>query len=124
LSSITGDKPQKSKCLKPKISTISLEEAPMPIVKVYNPIGEVYESAQDIGQTSANRPTSLNGKVMGFIDDMKPNAGAFLKFIEGFMKKDYQIPTTHIVRKFLTPNMAIADELDSSVSAVVVAWGD
>jgi len=94
------------------------------IVSVYNPIGKVYESGQDMGQTSAIRPTSLNGKVLGFIDDMKPNAGPFLKFIEGFAKSDYRIPSTHMVRKYLTPNMAIAHELDPSVAAVVVAWGD
>lgn len=96
----------------------------MTIVKVYNPIGNAFKSEQDTGQTAATRPSSLNGEVLGFIDDMKPNAGAFLKFIEGFAKSDYLIPSTHAVRKYLTPNMAIAHELDPSVTAVVVAWGD
>lgn len=105
-------------------STPSLEEAPVAIVRVYNPIGKVFEPEQDAGLTTANRPASLNGNVLGFIDDMKPNAGAFLKFIEGFAKSDHLIPSTHTVRKYLTPNMAIAHELDPSVSAVVVAWGD
>lgn len=96
----------------------------MAIVRVYNPIGKVCEPEQDAGQTTVNRPASLNGNVLGFIDDMKPNAGTFLKFIEGFAKSDYLIPSTHTVRKYLTPNMGIAHELDPSVSAVVVAWGD
>lgn len=96
----------------------------MTIISVYNPIGNVYESEQDKVQTAVTRPASLNGKVLGFIDDMKPNAGPFLKFIEGFAKSNYLIPSTHTVRKYLTPNMAIAHELDPSVAAVVVAWGD
>lgn len=96
----------------------------MAIVSVYNPIGDVFTPEQEKGQTAATRPASLNGKVLGFIDDMKPNAGPFLKFIEGFAKRDYLIPSTHTVRKYVTPNMAIAHELDPSVAAVVVAWGD
>ena len=96
----------------------------MPIVKVYNPIGSVFESEKEASQTAVNRSATLNGKVMGLIDNMKPNAGAFLKFIEGFLKKDYQIPSTHTARKYLTTNMAIAQELDPTVEAVVIAWGD
>ena len=96
----------------------------MALVSVYNPIGEVFEPEQDKVETPAVRPASLNGKVLGFIDDMKPNAGPFLRFIEGFAKSDYLIPSTHTVRKYLTPNMAIAHELDPSVTTAVVAWGD
>ena len=96
----------------------------MAIVRVFNPIGKVCEPQPDAGQTTVKRPASLNGSVLGFVDAMKPNAGMFLKFIEGFAKSDYLIPSTYTVRKYLTPNMAIAHELDPSVSAVVVAWGD
>lgn len=96
----------------------------MTIVKVCNPIGKVFESEPEAGQPAAIRLESLNGKVLGFIDDMKPNAGPFLKFIETFAKNDHLIPSTHTVRKYLTPNMAIAHELDPSVAAAVVAWGD
>jgi len=96
----------------------------MPIVKVYNPIGNVFESEKEARHTVVTRSASLNGKILGLIDDMKPNAGAFLKFIEGFMKNDYLISSTHTARKYLTTNMAIAHELDPSVEAVVVAWGD
>jgi hypothetical protein len=94
------------------------------IVSVYNPIGKVFEPEQNKAETPAVRPASLNGKVLGFIDDMKPNAGPFLKFIEAFARSDYLIPAAHTVRKYLTPNMAIAHELDPSVAAAVVAWGD
>ncbi len=96
----------------------------MTIVRVYNPIGITVDSGQDKREAAAPRPASLNGKILGFIDDMKPNAGAFLKFIEGFIRNDHLIPTTHTARKYLTPNMAIAQELDPSVEAVVVGWGD
>ena len=96
----------------------------MTIVKVYNPIGSIFKSEEGKRHAVVTRSASLDGKVLGFIDDMKPNAGAFLKFIKGFIKKDYQISSTHTARKYLTTNMAIAHELDPSVEAVVVAWGD
>ena len=92
----------------------------MALVKVYNPIGVV----QDMGVVIVDRPKTLNGRVIGFIDDMKPNAGPFLKFIESYITNEFLIPSTYTVRKSLTPNMAIAHELDPSVTAAVVAWGD
>ena len=96
----------------------------MKSVKVYNPIGNVFQSEEEMKQTVVTRAASLNGKILGFIDAMKPNAGVFLRFIEGFIKNDFSIPSTHTARKHLTPNMAIAHELDPSVEAVLVAWGD
>jgi hypothetical protein len=67
---------------------------------------------------------SLTSKFLGFIDDMKPNAGAFLRFIEELMKEEHRLRDVQTVRKNLTPNMAIAHELDETVQGAVVAWGD
>jgi len=98
-------------------------EKKMVLVKVHNPIGKAYESEQKEIKV-VKRLDTLSGKIIGFIDDMKPNAGSFLKYIEEFLKNDYRTPATYRVRKYLTPNMAIAQELDSSVQGVVIAWGD
>ncbi|MCZ6843504.1 MAG: hypothetical protein O7G32_11825 [SAR324 cluster bacterium] len=92
-------------------------------VVLYNPVGEIDAAGRDAGQ-AGERLGLLANKVIGFIDDMKPNAGQFLKIIEELMKADHPIPATHTVRKKLTPNMAIAHDLDSSVQGAVVAWGD
>ena len=92
-------------------------------ITVYNPVGEVEPPAQSEHQIG-ERLGSLADKVIGFIDDMKPNAGAFLKLIEQSIKEDYPVSATHTVRKTLTSTMAIAHELDSSVQGAVVAWGD
>ena len=95
----------------------------MMLVKVHNPIGKAYGAEQKELKV-VKRLDTLSGKIIGFIDDMKPNAGSFLKYIEKFIKNDYRTPVTYKVRKHLTPNMAIAHELDSSVQGVVIAWGD
>lgn len=92
-------------------------------ITVYNPVGEVETLAQSERQIG-ERLGSLANKVIGFIDDMKPNAGTFLKLIEQSIKEEYPVSATHTVRKTLTSNMAAAQDLDSSVQGAVVAWGD
>ncbi|MEE8397125.1 MAG: hypothetical protein V3S29_13800 [bacterium] len=93
----------------------------MEITRVHNPVGR---SAAGQGMPTGARLDSLAGKVIGFIDDMKPNAGLFLRHIETMLKEEFQPPATHTVKKTLTSCMAIANELDESVEAVVIAWGD
>lgn len=95
----------------------------MSVMHVYNPVGKPFNSGDKKHRTS-ERLGSLNGKMIGFIDAMKPNAGLFLKFLEGLIKAQNLIPSTDTVRKNITPNMAMAHELDPSVEGVVVAWGD
>lgn len=95
----------------------------MTLTTVYNPIGEVEPPEVSEGQIG-ERLGTLADKVVGFIDAMKPNAGAFLNLIEELIKAEYAVAATHTVRKTLTPNMAIAHDLDTSVQGVVVAWGD
>lgn len=95
----------------------------MSLMHVYNPVGKPSDPGDKLHQIG-ERLGSLSGKMIGFIDDMKPNAGLFLKFVEQLMKEKNLIPPTDTVRKNVTPNMAMAHELDPAVKGVVVAWGD
>jgi hypothetical protein len=91
-----------------------------PLVRLVNPIG-VCES----GQTGlAARLDTLDGKSIGFIDNIKPNAGLFLSYIEEMIRADYPNVHTHAVRKNFTSSKLIAHELEGKVHAVVNAWGD
>lgn len=95
----------------------------MSMTQVYNPVGRPFRQDDGLHQIG-ERLGTLNGKMIGFIDDMKPNAGLFLNYVEQLMKEKHLIPSTQTVRKNVTPNMAIAHELDEGVKGAVVAWGD
>jgi len=95
----------------------------MGTVNVFNPIGRVAAFGGDVHQIG-ERLGVLTGKTIGFIDAMKPNADRFLKEIEEILRSGHSLRETHTVRKNLTPNMAIAHELDPSVEGAIVAWGD
>ena len=89
-------------------------------IKLVNPVGQRgIERA-----TLAHRLTTLNGKSIGFIDNIKPNAGLFIQYIEEMMRADYAGIETHTVRKNFTSSKLIAHELDGKVQALVNAWGD
>lgn len=90
------------------------------LVTLVNPIGDC-EGEQS---TLAPRLATLRGKSIGFIDNIKPNAGLFLRYIEEMIRTDYPDVRTHTVRKNFTPNHLIADKLYGKVDAVVNAWGD
>jgi hypothetical protein len=90
------------------------------LVTLINPIGE----CQGTRSALARRLDSIQGKSIGFIDNIKPNAGLFLRYIEQMIRADYPDVQTHTVRKNFTPNTLIANELDGRVDAVVNAWGD
>ncbi len=72
----------------------------------------------------APRLDSLHGKRIGFIDNFKPGALPFLKFIEEMMVERFPGLQTRTVSKNFTSNVLIADELEGEVDAVVNAWGD
>lgn len=89
-------------------------------VTLVNPVGQRgVERA-----TLARRLATLDGKSIGFIDNIKPNAGLFIQYIEEMMRADYAGIETHTVRKNFTSSKLIADELDGKVHALVNAWGD
>jgi|SRR6478736_4976186 len=97
-----------------------MSTTPAGLVTLINPIGE----SETEHSTFARRLDTLEGKSIGFIDNIKPNAGLFLRYVEEMIRKDYPDVHTHTVRKNFTPNHLIADKLEGKVHAVVNAWGD
>ena len=89
-------------------------------VKLINPVGQRALARA----TLARRLDTLNGKSIGFIDNIKPNAGLFIQYIEEMMRVQYTGVETHTVRKDFTSSKLIAHELEGKVDALVNAWGD
>jgi hypothetical protein len=89
-------------------------------IRLVNPVGQRAVARH----TLARRLETLNGKAIGFIDNIKPNAGLFIQYIEDMLRADYSGLTTHTVRKNFTSSKLIANELDGKVQALVNAWGD
>ena len=90
------------------------------LVTLVNPIGD----RKGAPAALARRLDTLDGKSIGFIDNIKPNAGLFLRYVEEMIRRDYPGVQTHTVRKDFTPNHLIADRLYGKVDGVVNAWGD
>ena len=89
-------------------------------VKLVNPVG-----SRAVARVAlAPRLATLNGKSIGFIDNIKPNANLFIQYIEEMMRAEYTDVETHTVRKNFTSSKLIADQLDGKVDALVNAWGD
>jgi hypothetical protein len=97
-----------------------MEAASDRLVRIINPLGE----PEAVRATLARRLKSLEGKSIGFIDNIKPNAGLFLGYVEEMIRADYPGVTVHKVRKNFTSSKLIADQLEDKVEAVVNAWGD
>jgi hypothetical protein len=89
-------------------------------VVVLNPIGR---STVNSFELSA-RLKDLHSKKIGFIDNMKPNAGRFLERVGELLRSRFNDIEIITVRKTITTNMPIAAELKGKVDAVVNAWGD
>jgi hypothetical protein len=89
-------------------------------VRIVNPVGQ----RAAVRVALARRLETLNGKSIGFIDNIKPNAGLFIQYIEEMLRADFSGLTTHTVRKNFTSSKLIANELDGKVQALVNAWGD
>lgn len=89
-------------------------------IAVVNPVGQRAVARA----TLAPRLDTLAGKTVGFIDNIKPNAGLFLKHIEDLIRADYPGVETLTVRKNFTSSKLIANELEGKVHALVNAWGD
>lgn len=89
-------------------------------IRIVNPVGQ--RAVQRVAL--ARRLETLNGKSIGFIDNIKPNAGLFIQNIEEFLRADFSGLTTHTVRKNFTSSKLIANELEGKVQALINAWGD
>ncbi len=89
-------------------------------IRIVSPIGQRAVERMAL----ARRLDTLNGKSIGFIDNIKPNAGLFIQHIEAMIRADYPGVQTHTVRKNFTSSKLIANELEGKVDALVNAWGD
>jgi hypothetical protein len=90
------------------------------VVRLVNPVG----LPEKLPGTLAPRLKSLEGKSIGFIDNIKPNAGLFLRYIKEMIETNYSGVRFHNVRKNFTSSRLIADQLDGKVDGVINAWGD
>jgi hypothetical protein len=88
--------------------------------RIVNPVGQPAVAHGAL----ARRLDTLNGKSIGFIDNIKPNANLFIQYIEEMMRAEFTGIETHAVRKNFTSSKLIAHELDGKVEALVNAWGD
>ena len=89
-------------------------------VTLINPVGQC-ETAE---ASLAVRRGPLDGKSIGFIDNMKPNVQPFLAEIEALIRAHHPGIRTHTVRKNFTSSKLIANELEGKVDYLVNAWGD
>jgi hypothetical protein len=89
-------------------------------IKLVNPVGQRAAARAML----ARRLDTLDGKSIGFIDNIKPNANLFIQYIEEMIRADYAGVRTHTVRKNFTSSKLIAHELEGKVQALVNAWGD
>jgi len=89
-------------------------------VRLVNPVGQRAAAAI----TLAPRLASLNGKSIGLIDNIKPNANLFIQYIDEMLRASYPDVRTQTIRKNFTSSRLIADQLEGKVDALVNAWGD
>ncbi|HBB16350.1 MAG TPA: hypothetical protein DCZ97_04850 [Syntrophus sp. (in: bacteria)] len=96
------------------------EERSVNKVVVLNPIGRSNVKSFELSA----RLKGFHGKKIGFIDNMKPNAGPFLERVGELLRSMFNDIEITKFRKTLTTNMPIAAELEGKVDAVVNVWGD
>ena len=90
------------------------------LVTLINPVGQTESKPSAL----APRRGPLDGKTIGFIDNMKPNVQPFLQHIEAMMREQFPGIRTQTVRKNFTSSKLIANELEGKVDYLVNAWGD
>lgn len=90
------------------------------VTRIVNPVGQCQQTLTPL----APRLDSLQGKSIGFIDNIKPNAGLFLSYVEEMIRSNASGVQSHTVRKNFTACKLIANELEGKVQGVVNAWGD
>jgi hypothetical protein len=90
------------------------------LVTLINPVGQTESTPSAL----AARGGTLDGKTIGFIDNMKPNVQPFLQHIEAMMRSQFPDIRTQTVRKNFTSSKLIANELEGKVDYLVNAWGD
>ncbi len=88
--------------------------------RIVNPVGQRAVERMAL----ARRLDTLDGKSIGFIDNIKPNAGLFIQYIEEMIRADFSGVKTQTARKNFTSSKLIANELEGKVDALINAWGD
>ncbi len=75
----------------------------------------------------AERPADLDGKVIGFLWNHKPNGDLLLKYLEESLKEKYPIEGTLMKEKALASSEASSEaleELSAKCDLVILAIGD
>ncbi len=89
------------------------------IINVLDPTAKVIGIEAKI----APRVSDLNGKVIGFLDNAKPNASVFLARVEELLSQRYKFAKVIRVRKSSNPT-DLAEKLSAKFDAVVNGVGD
>ena len=86
-----------------------------------NPRGVFHREENPI----AARPDTLNGKVLGLVDNSKVNADVFLDCLQALITAKYRIPTVLRIRKNVAGCPApYTDAFFETCDIVVNAFGD
>ena len=86
-----------------------------------NPRGVFYREENPM----AARPDTLNGKVLGLVDNSKVNADVFLDCLQTLMSAKYKLPVVLKIRKTVAGSPApYSDEFFEKCDIVVNAFGD
>jgi hypothetical protein len=95
----------------------------MATIVVLDPIAEERPAALELSE----RPASLAGKRIGFLNNTKANASELLRAIEARLRERYEIATVlHKAKPLAAVGAAVAalDELAASCDVAIVAIGD
>lgn len=95
----------------------------MKSIEVLVPVAEV--KFREINM--AERPQNLNGKVIGFIWNNKPNGNLLLKNLEDLLKEKFRLSGTLTRKKTMASSKApieILEELSAKCDLAILAIGD
>lgn len=98
-------------------------EAATRFVEVLEPVAETKTIRREV----TPRLDSLDGKIVGFLDNTKPNAATLLSAVADLLTKKHHLANTIQTRKELvikTAGPQIFDMLTERCDAVVTASGD
>jgi len=117
--------------LKPTLETKSIRigDKLMPTVDI-RPIKIIDPTGQDQGLTDLTlspRPSSLQGKRLGLLDNSKANAEVILKAIARILDEEYEFSEVFYIKKHsasLPPHPEVLEELHRNCDMVIAGVGD
>jgi len=101
----------------------------MPTVDI-RPIKIIDPTGQDQGLTDLTlspRPSSLQGKRLGLLDNSKANAEVILKAIARILDEEYEFSEVFYIKKHsasLPPHPEVLEELHRNCDMVIAGVGD